>query len=53
MTSRQNKSAFSILNQRNISIVWGSIDNFVNGPLDKYKKKLKNRKKIIDVFFYL
>jgi hypothetical protein len=28
-------------------------DNFDNGPLNKYKKILKNEKRIIDVFFYL
>jgi hypothetical protein len=28
-------------------------DNFDNGPLNKYKTNLKNKKKIIDVFFYL
>jgi hypothetical protein len=31
----------------------GYFDNFDNGPLNKYKKNLKNRKKIIDMFFYL
>jgi hypothetical protein len=28
-------------------------DNLDNGSLKKYKKVLKNKKKIIDVFFYL
>jgi hypothetical protein len=31
----------------------GYFDNLDNGPLNKYKKKLKIEKKIIDVFFYL
>jgi hypothetical protein len=30
----------------------GYFDNLNNGPLNKYKK-IKNRKKFIDVFFYL
>jgi hypothetical protein len=31
----------------------GYFDNFDNGPLNKYKKNLKNEKKFIDVFFYV
>jgi hypothetical protein len=30
----------------------GYFENLDNGPLNKYKKNLKNGKKIIDVFFY-
>jgi hypothetical protein len=30
----------------------GYFDNFDNEFLNKYKKNLKNEKKIIDVFFY-
>jgi hypothetical protein len=28
-------------------------DNIDNGPLNKYKQNLKNRRKLTDVFFYL
>jgi hypothetical protein len=28
-------------------------DNLENGSLNKYKKSFKNKKKFIDVFFYL
>jgi hypothetical protein len=31
----------------------GYFDNLDNGLLSKYQKNLKNRKKIIDIFFYL
>jgi hypothetical protein len=31
----------------------GYFDNLDNGPLNKYKKKLKNGKIFIDVFFFL
>jgi hypothetical protein len=31
----------------------GYFDNLDNGPLNKYKKYLKNRKTFINVFFYL
>jgi hypothetical protein len=31
----------------------GYFDNLDNRPLNKYKKIFKNRKKFIDVFFYL
>jgi hypothetical protein len=31
----------------------GYFDNFDNESLNKYKKNLKNRKKFIDMFFYL
>jgi hypothetical protein len=31
----------------------GYFDNLDNGPLNKYKKNLKNEKNIINVFFYL
>jgi hypothetical protein len=31
----------------------GYFDNLDNEPLNKYKKNLKNRKKNIDMFFYL
>jgi hypothetical protein len=30
----------------------GYFDNLDNGPLNKYKKNLKNEKKFIDVFLY-
>jgi hypothetical protein len=30
----------------------GYFDNLDNGPLNKYKKILKNEKKFIDMFFY-
>jgi hypothetical protein len=31
----------------------GYLDNLDNGPLNKYKRDFKNRKKFIDVLFYL
>jgi hypothetical protein len=31
----------------------GYLDNFDNGSPNKYEKKLKNRKNLIDIFFYL
>jgi hypothetical protein len=31
----------------------GYFDNFDNELLNKYKKNLKNRKKFIDMFFYI
>jgi hypothetical protein len=30
----------------------GYFDNLNNGPLNRYKKNLKNEKKFMDVFFY-
>jgi hypothetical protein len=31
----------------------GYLDNFDNESSNKYEKNLKNRKKLIDMFFYL
>jgi hypothetical protein len=31
----------------------GYFDNLDNEPLNEYKKKFKNKKKFINVFFYL
>jgi hypothetical protein len=30
----------------------GYLDNLDNGSLNKYEKNLKNRKNLIDMFFY-
>jgi hypothetical protein len=38
---------------RGDQLTMGYFDNFDNGSLNKYKKNLKNEKKIIDMFFYL
>jgi hypothetical protein len=35
------------------SLMMGYFDNLNNEPLNKYKINFKNKKKIIDVFFYL
>jgi hypothetical protein len=32
-------------------LIMGYFDNLDNGPLNKYKRNLKNEKKFIDVFF--
>jgi DAD family len=32
-------------------LIMGYFDTLDNGPLNKYKKNLKNEKKFIDVFF--
>jgi hypothetical protein len=34
-------------------LTMGYFDNLDNEPLNKYKKNLKNKKKFIDLFFYL
>jgi hypothetical protein len=31
----------------------GYLDNFDNESSNKYEKNLKNKKKLIDIFFYL
>jgi hypothetical protein len=34
-------------------LTMGYFDDLDNEPLNKYKQNIKNRKKFIDVFFYL
>jgi hypothetical protein len=43
-----------ICSLRRDPLTMGYFDNLDNGPLNKYKKNLKNKKKkFIDMFFYL
>jgi hypothetical protein len=45
--------SLSISFKRSDQLTMGYFDNFDNKSLNKYKKNLKNGKKIIDMFVYL